>query len=49
MAIKIPKKPEFPKANATGKDVRNGKAKKTNVKGGKAKTLKSVHVKRLGK
>ena len=41
MAIRIPKQSEPPKANGTGKDVRNGHGKKTSVKGKKSKGISS--------
>lgn len=45
MGVKIPKAgdPSYGK-NAEGKDTRNGKGKKTNVKGGKAKPGKAITV-----
>ena len=47
MAIRIPATPEHPKKNGTGKDVRNGHGKKTNVKGKKSKGIAApVHVRK---
>jgi hypothetical protein len=49
MAIKFGDKPERPDANGEGKSKANGKARKTSVKGGKAKPTKTVAIKGAAK